>query len=81
MFSGFYSVIWTSRTIRVGTQIYIVRIAVITGSCTRTYNTPNITARKLHGFSVGIEIDFVVVWVVEVDVVSMWGIGVDLISA
>ena len=27
-------------------------------------------AGKLHGFSVGIEIDVVVVWVVEMDVIS-----------
>ena len=42
-------------------------------------NTQSNTARKSHGFSVGIEIDFVV-WVVEIDVISGWGVGVDLIS-
>ena len=31
-------------------------------------------------FSVGIEIDLVVVWVVEIGVISVWGIGVDVIS-
>ena len=45
------------------------------------YNTHSNTARKSHGFSVGIEIDWVVVWVVEIDAVSMWEIGVDFISA
>ena len=44
------------------------------------YNTQSKTARKLYGFSVGIEIDLVVVWVVEIDVNSVWGIGLDLIS-
>ena len=44
------------------------------------YNTQSNTARKWHGFGVGIEIDLVVVWVVEIDVISVWGIGVDLIS-
>ena len=34
-----------------------------------------------YGFSVDIEIDPVVLWVVEIDVISVWGIGVDLISA
>ena len=37
------------------------------------YNTQSNTTRKRHGFSVGIEIDLVVVWVVEIDVVSVWG--------
>ena len=44
------------------------------------YNTQSNTARKRHGFSVGIDIDLVVVWVVELAVISVWGIGVDLIS-
>ena len=44
------------------------------------YNTQCHTARKLHGFSVGVEIDLVVVWVVEIDMISVWRIGVDLIS-
>ena len=44
------------------------------------YNTKSNTAPKWHGFSAGIEIDVVVVWVVEMDVISVWGIGVDLIS-
>ena len=44
------------------------------------YNPPSNTGRKGHDFSVGIEIDFVVVWVVEIDAISVWGIGVDLIS-
>ena len=39
------------------------------------YNTQSNTTRKRHGFSVGIEIDLVVVWVVEIDVVSDLGIG------
>ena len=37
------------------------------------------TARKRHGSSVGIEIDFVVVWVVEIDWISVWVIEVDMI--
>ena len=45
------------------------------------YNTQRNTARKWYDFSVGIEIDLVVVWVVEIDVIYVWGIGVDLISA
>ena len=70
-----------SRIIRVGTRNYIVRIAAVSQEhvlvcITRRSNT----ARKLHGFSVGIEIDLVVVWVVEMDVFSVWGIGVGLIS-
>ena len=44
------------------------------------YNTQSNTARKWHGFSVGIEIGLVVVWVVDIDVISVWGIGVDTIS-
>ena len=47
---------------------------------TGMYNTQSKTARKLYGFSVGIEIDLFVVWVVEIDVISAWQIGVDLIS-
>ena len=31
-------------------------------------------------FSVGIEIDLVLLWVVEIDAISVWSIGVDLIS-
>ena len=44
------------------------------------YNTQSNTARKRHGFSVGMEIDLVVVWGFEIDVISVLGIGVDLIS-
>ena len=44
------------------------------------YNTQCHTARKRHGFIVGVEIDLVVVWVVEIDGISAWGIGVDMIS-
>ena len=44
------------------------------------YSPQSNTARKWHGFSVRIEIDLVVVWLVEVDVLSVWGIGVELIS-
>ena len=32
------------------------------------------------GFSVSIELDFVLVWVVEIDLISLWGIELDLIS-
>ena len=31
-------------------------------------------------FSVDIDIDLVVVWVVEIDLISVWRIGIDLIS-
>ena len=44
------------------------------------YNTQYNTGLKYHGFSVGIEIDLVVVWVVDTDLISVWGIGIDLIS-
>ena len=44
------------------------------------YKTQSNTAHKSHGFSVGIEINLVVVWVVEIAVISVWGVGVDLIS-
>ena len=44
------------------------------------YKTQSSTARKRHGFNVGIDIDLVVVWVVEIDVISVSWIGVDLIS-
>ena len=36
--------------------------------------------RKSLGFSVGLEINLVVVWVVEIDLVSVWGIKHDLLS-
>ena len=52
----------------------------ITGTRTRMYNTQYNTGLKYHGFSVGIEIDLVVVWVVDTDLISVWGIGIDLIS-
>ena len=44
------------------------------------HSTQSNMARQSHGFSVGIEIDLVVVWVVEINVISVWGIGVDLIA-
>ena len=40
------------------------------------YSPQSNTARKWHGFSVRIEIDLVVVWLVEIYVISEWGIGV-----
>ena len=59
---------------------YQVRIAAVSQEHVLVcINTQCHTARKLHGFSVGIEIDFVV-WVVDIDVISVRGIGVDLIS-
>ena len=36
--------------------------------------------RKSLGFSVSIELDFVLVWVVDIDLISLWGIELDLIS-
>ena len=44
------------------------------------HNAQSNTARKWHGFSVGIEIDLIIVWVVEKYVISVWGIIVDFIS-
>ena len=35
--------------------------------------------RKSLGFSVGIEIDLVFVWVVDTDLISVWGVELDLI--
>ena len=43
------------------------------------YTTQNKTARKWHGLSVSIEIDFVDVWVVVIEIISMCGIGIDLV--
>ena len=37
--------------------------------------------RKSLGFSVGIEIDLVFVWVVDIDLFSVWGIEIELISS
>ena len=36
--------------------------------------------RKSLGFSLSIELDFVLVWVVDIDLISLWGIELDLIS-
>ena len=36
--------------------------------------------RKSLDCSVGMEIDFIVVWVAEIDLISVWGIELDLIS-
>ena len=36
--------------------------------------------RKSLGFSEGIELDFVFVWVIEIDLISFWGIELDFIS-
>ena len=70
-----------SRIIRVGTRIYVKRIAVVSQEHVPVcINTQNNTGRQRHGLSVGIEIDLVVVWVVEMDLISVWGIGIDLIS-
>ena len=44
------------------------------------YNVQNNTGPKRHGFSVDIDIDLDVVWVVEIDMISVWEIGVDVIS-
>ena len=44
------------------------------------YKTRSNTGRKCHGFSVGTEIDLVVVWAVEIDLILVWGIGLYLIS-
>ena len=44
------------------------------------HNTQSNTAREVHRFGVGIEIDLDVVWVVEIDMISVWEIGVDVIS-
>ena len=43
------------------------------------YNTQSNTSQEGQGFSVGIEVDFVV-WVVEINVISVWAIGVDLVA-
>ena len=44
------------------------------------YDTQNNTGRKWHGFSVGIEIDLVVVWVIEIYLISEWATITYLIS-
>ena len=44
------------------------------------YNTQNSTGRKWHDFSVYIEIELVVVWVVETFLIPAWEIGIDVIS-
>ena len=69
--------------IRVGTRDCTICMycCCITRICSAMYNTQSNTARKWHGFSAGIEIDLVVVWVVEVDEISNLGIGVGSISA
>ena len=36
--------------------------------------------RKSLGFSVSIEIDLVLVWVVDIDLILVWGIELGLIS-
>ena len=36
------------------------------------YNTQGNTSREIHGLSVGVEVDLVVMWVVEIDLVSVW---------
>ena len=51
-----------------------------TKTCTGMYNAQRKTARKRHGFSVGIQIDLVVVWVVEIPVISVLESEDDLIS-
>ena len=65
----------TSRIIRAGKRNNIIPIADESQDhvLVYVYNTQSNTTRKRHGFSVGIEIDLVVVWVVEIDVVSVWG--------
>ena len=37
-------------------------------------------SRKSLGFSVSIEIDLVLVWVIEIDMISVWGMELGLIS-
>ena len=64
---------------RAGANRKYIYCCCITETCTGMYNTQSYTARKWHGFSVGIELDLVVVWVVEIDLISEWGIGGDLI--
>ena len=83
-FRGF-TVVWTRQLIiRVGSRDYILPIADVlqsmTRTCTAIYNTQSNTARKSNGFNVGTEIGVFVVWVVKIDVLSVRGIGVDLIS-
>ena len=73
----------TSRIIRVGACNYVIPgtyCCCITRTYTGMHNTQSNTTRRRDGFSVGIEIDLVVLWVVEIDVISVWGSGVDLFS-
>ena len=70
----------TSRTMRVGTcpRKCNKRIAVVSQELEPVeYNTQNNKARKRHAFSYGVEMDFLVVWVVQIDLISVWGIGLD----
>ena len=62
IFSGFNCSVEPSRIIRVCTII----LYVLYHKNMYWYNTQRNTARKWHGFSVGIEIDLVV-WVVKID--------------
>ena len=64
MFSGFYCSMETSRRMLDGTRNYVTRVAAALSRehvPVYTYNTQSDTARKWHGFSVGIKIDFIVV--------------------
>ena len=79
--SGFFTIVWT-RQEYTSWHSYLcdTYCCCITGTCTCMYNMQNNTGRQRHGFSVGIEIDLVVVWMVEIDLLSVWGIGMHLIS-
>ena len=38
------------------------------------------TGRKSLGFSVSMEVDMVLAWVVDIDLISVWRIKLDMIS-
>ena len=81
MLSGFYCCMETSKTIRVGICIYVIRDAAISQGHVPVCITRKMTRaeNQLHRFGVDIEIDLVG-WVVEIDLISVWGIGINLIS-
>ena len=65
-----------SRIIRVGTRTCVICIAAVSQEhvpvCTTRKKT-RAARPKGHGFSVDIESDLVVVWVVKIDLISVWG--------